>query len=125
MSTRSSYWRQTARHRRGTWVISGLLLLLILGLSFDYAVSLHDVNRVSASLIVMQELAGPNSSFIGKFRQGGSTSAQPSWELAEDETPAPAVKSGGTILITGGGGNIGQPECLGTSSHHRMTRLTQ
>lgn len=59
-------------------------------------------------LRVLQELAGPNSSWIGRYRQSGGDHQLPQWTGAEVEAQAPALKSGGRILITGGGGNIGQ-----------------
>jgi len=39
MSTRNSYLRHIGSHRRGVVVIAGLLLVAVLALALDYAVS--------------------------------------------------------------------------------------
>lgn len=78
MSTPTSYLRHVTRHRRGTCLIAGLLLLFVIGFSFDYAVSLdcmscsvriclllHKISRLRSSLVQIAR----GSVDIGKDRQ--------------------------------------------------------
>lgn len=59
-------------------------------------------------LNISKEVAGPNKSWIKPYTVGSSDTARPAWDFADEQAEAPTLKSGGRILVTGGGGNIGE-----------------